>query len=480
MHFYWMSQAINGGKKLLNAIAAITLSFSVSAASITPADYAALAEEAKMVTQEGLNRLVENPSVQRVMADPGHSVIHDPYGQLPKIQEMIDKSGSATVLIIQQLDNLEWGLGIRGEAEFKFSTALENEFRTKAPEFLASLPAQAILNLAEAKSRAASGLVRRSPTVASPEIVLVVNQEGFLHLQSRRDIRSLRMPELEGAAPVELDPRALDTASKDGYASVIISLKMPAGYSAAQGYMSKRAWDSQVSSLRSAMNDIIGSVYPQAVPLIQHYDGLAGGSVVLPLGALRSLYDKPDPRIQSIRLNDPIEPALSISTGGGPGGVNVQQLWNNFNMRGAGQFVAVLDTGTESEHAFFDGKSKGPGCYGTILTNWMSVCPAQDYTGASVPGSIGAAAPCGDYVFPTPTYSPTSMCRHGTAVAGVAVGRNGLFGLNGVAPDANLFMVNIFSRHRLTIDPATGDYQRAAFANDIVRGLNLIVQLTPS
>lgn len=406
-HLYWMSQAIHGGKKLLKVITAITLSFSASAASITPADYAALTKEATarkyvavligldtgiplaqrreqaakiaslesallrnlgngalasavwsngigqvglMVTQEGLAQLVEDPGVKRVMADSGHSVIHDPYGQFRKIQEMIDKSGSATVLIIQQLDNLEWSLGIRGEAEFKFSTALENEFRTKAPEFLASLPAQAILNLAEAKSRAASGLIRRSPTVASPEIVLVINQEGFLHLQARRDIRSLRMPELEGAAPVQLDSRVLDTASKDGYASVIISLKTPAGYSAAQGYMSKRAWDAQVSSLRSAMNDIIGSLYPQAVPLIHHYDGLAGGSVVLPFGALRSLYDKPDPRIQSIRLNDPVEPALSISTGGGPGGVNVQQLWNNFNMRGAGQFVAVLDTHTGSVH----------------------------------------------------------------------------------------------------------------------------------
>ena len=381
---YRMSYVKQSGTNLLKAMAAVIVSFAAAAASITHAEFTALKMEATagkyvsvlvgldtgipltqrreqaakiaslesallknlgpgvltsgvwsngigqmglMVTQEGLAQLVEHRGVNRVIPNPGHSIIHDPYGQLRKIQEMIDKTGVATVLIIQQLDNLEWGLSALGEAEFKHSTALENEFRTKAPEFVATLPAQAILNLPEAKSRAAAGLIRRSPTLASPELLLVINQEGFLHLQARRDIRSMRMPELEGVIPVELDSRVLEAASKDGYASVIIALKMPAGYSAAQGYMSKRSWDAQAVSLRSAMNDIIGSLFSQNVPPIQHYDGLAGASVVLPIDVLRSLYNKPDPRIGSIRLNDPIEPALSISTGNGTGGVNVQQLW---------------------------------------------------------------------------------------------------------------------------------------------------------
>jgi subtilisin family serine protease len=56
---------------------------------------------------------------------------------------------------------------------------------------------------------------------------------------------------------------------------------------------------------------------------------------------------------------------------------------------------------------------------------------------------------------------------------------NSPFGLKGVAPDANLFMIDIFSLSN-QYDSTIGDYQRIAFTDDIIRALNLISSLTPT
>lgn len=222
-------------------------------------------------------------------------------GHYFKIHHAVATKGVATVSVIQRLDALEWGLGVRGDAVFRWTPALEGEFREKARAFLESLPVAAVLNMEEARRSVAAGLPRLPADRTNPAIALVINHKGWLHLQLRQDIRAISMADTP-LPPVKLDDRVTVTARRDGVARVVINLKTPQGYSPAEWRMSKQAWMVQQESLRAALVEIIGRADPQALaPAL-----LFGSSayVVLPLEVLRRIYTDPDTRIQSIQLDD--------------------------------------------------------------------------------------------------------------------------------------------------------------------------------
>ena len=77
---------------------------------------------------------------------------------------------------------------------------------------------------------------------------------------------------------------------------------------------------------------------------------------------------------------------------------------------GAGQMVAILDTGVALGHAYFQGKIVEEACFSTSISaiGAFSLCP----NGQNTQLGNGAATPC----------SGVSNCDHGTHVAGIAVG----------------------------------------------------------
>jgi subtilisin family serine protease len=114
---------------------------------------------------------------------------------------------------------------------------------------------------------------------------------------------------------------------------------------------------------------------------------------------------------------------------------------------GLGRFVAVLDTGVDRAHPFLGGRVAHEACF-----RRDGKCPNQGYQ------QIGTGA-------------AKSMTRgHGTHVAGIAAGANGLSGgvvLKGVAPGAKIIAVNVFS--------ASGSY-----VGDQVKALEHVAMLKES
>jgi subtilisin family serine protease len=111
---------------------------------------------------------------------------------------------------------------------------------------------------------------------------------------------------------------------------------------------------------------------------------------------------------------------------------------------GTGYAVAVLDSGVQTSHPFFAGRTVAEACFSrTIAADGSeTLCPNGQSTGeGGAPGQIGvgAGADCDVAI---------DGCEHGTHVAGIAVGKDydSGPGYDGVAPDAKLIAIQVFSK----------------------------------
>ncbi|MCU1484188.1 MAG: apr 1, partial [Actinomycetia bacterium] len=125
---------------------------------------------------------------------------------------------------------------------------------------------------------------------------------------------------------------------------------------------------------------------------------------------------------------------------------------------GAGQAVAVLDTGVQTDHPFLAGRTVAEACFSHNAT-----CPGN-VTSSSAAGS---GQPC--------TFSVAvagSSCQHGTHVAGIALGKRPTGDPSapsqGVAPGASLIAVQVFS--------GTSGGGATARDDDILAGLDWVNQ----
>ncbi|MCK5314266.1 MAG: S8 family serine peptidase [Anaerolineales bacterium] len=135
-----------------------------------------------------------------------------------------------------------------------------------------------------------------------------------------------------------------------------------------------------------------------------------------------------DPDILSIQEDVPVPPTLTQSVVL----IGADQAWSS-GYSGAGQTVAILDTGVDSSHAFLSGKVVAEACFSTTYApnNSTTVCP--DSSEQQIGSGAGVNCPLG-----------VDGCDHGTHVAGIAAGLGGSF--SGVAKDANIITVQVFSR----------------------------------
>ncbi len=110
--------------------------------------------------------------------------------------------------------------------------------------------------------------------------------------------------------------------------------------------------------------------------------------------------------------------------------VGAPAAWSS-GFTGAGQRVAVLDTGVDADHAFLAGRVTDEACFSSTVAAF-SLC--QD--NAPTDSGPDSAAPC-----------PLSACSHGTHVAGIVAGSGGPTNAPaGVAPGASIIAVQVFSR----------------------------------
>jgi subtilisin family serine protease len=134
--------------------------------------------------------------------------------------------------------------------------------------------------------------------------------------------------------------------------------------------------------------------------------------------------------IIDIELNETSKPALFESTNI----IDASSVWGSGNT-GSGVAVAVLDTGVRKTHEFFSsGTVVSEGCYSGAqgIYSSRSFCPG----GVSATTISGSGLNCSNSI---------DGCDHGTHVAGIIAGKRNSDGMSGVAPDAKIIALQVFS-----------------------------------
>ncbi|MGY0583175.1 MAG: S8 family peptidase, partial [Paraglaciecola chathamensis] len=208
-------------------------------------------------------------------------------------------------------------------------------------------------------------------------------------------------------------------------------------------------------AIANAQADLHSSLQQSGAVLKHNFTHLPMVVYEIDLGAL-SVLEKSS-LVKSIQVDEIRQPSLLQSTDI----IGTEEAYA-IGATGAGQTLAVLDSGVESDHPFLAGKVVSEACFSTNRSSGFSasVCPS----GSNDEIGEGAAKAC-DF----------SGCYHGTHVAGIAAGQNE--NLHGVAKDADIIAIQVFSKI-LDSNYCSGSPPcLGAYDSDVIQGLERVYAL---
>jgi uncharacterized repeat protein (TIGR01451 family) len=137
-----------------------------------------------------------------------------------------------------------------------------------------------------------------------------------------------------------------------------------------------------------------------------------------------------------------------------------------------GQTVVILDTGIDVNHPFFGGRVVTEACWSNAAGagSGTSLCPGG---GNSQTGNGSA-----DALTTNCMSGGVSICDHGSHVAGIAAGRDpggaGATGYSGIAPEANIIAIQVFTRFNTNGDCDNNPPCVKTYDSDQISALNYV------
>jgi hypothetical protein len=237
--------------------------------------------------------------------------------------------------------------------------------------------------------------------------------------------------------------RLAATVSGRGIAPVIVGVR--AAFSAQAALEGAEAELAQQARIAQAQAEVRRALSGTGAANLRAYRFIPYMAMQVDAAALEAL--RASPWVTSIAEDVPIPAALAESTALIGASTPTTGAWAR-GYTGAGWTVAVLDTGVESTHPFLSGKVVAEGCFSNQGAS--SPLPIGGGTSSTVcPNGLGNDTTSADAGRPCNTVlpDPGGNCDHGTHVAGIAAGKDpGGLGFSGVARDATIIAVQVFSR----------------------------------
>ncbi|WP_420644206.1 S8 family serine peptidase [Candidatus Leptofilum sp.] len=256
-------------------------------------------------------------------------------------------------------------------------------------------------------------------------------------------------------------------AQEAGSVRVIVQLDLP--FRPEADLEDAQAVQTQQLDIDSLQQSVLNVLADSDVNIVAAYQYIPYLALELDAAALETLASLP--QVVAIEEDIPVPPTLSTSVpviGG-------DLAWVS-GYTGAGQTVAVLDTGVDTAHAAFTtGGSRivSEACYSTTNEGYgaTTVCPGGVEESTAAGSGIDCTAEVG-----SSNSKAQSDCSHGTHVASIAAGDNG-GSVVGVAPDANIIAIQVFSLFNNTTYCAGYSNCMLTFTSDQILGLERVYAL---
>jgi subtilisin family serine protease len=284
----------------------------------------------------------------------------------------------------------------------------------------------------------------------------VIAQDQFEEVLRRHQLQA-RQLRRRSSAQERFDRLASRVVDK-GLVPVIVTLRVAfSAQSEVREGLESRAQRSRIATVRENLLDNLYGYDPASVKSYDRLPILAVKVNASGLEALRQADDVLD--IQEDKLN-----RQSLAESGAF--IGAPAAWAAGHS-GAGQIVAVLDTGVDKNHPMITGKVISEACYSTnsSVAAALSLCPGR----AASSTEINSALPC-----------PTG-CEHGTHVAGIVAGNRVSYGgqmFSGIAKDARLIAIQVFTEVNSVDECGEEDAPcYLSFDSDILKGLQRVFEL---
>jgi subtilisin len=246
----------------------------------------------------------------------------------------------------------------------------------------------------------------------------------------------------------------IDTARHAGTVHVIVGLRAPF---VPEGDLDPSFHGQQRRGIKQTQSDLLSRL-PNSVRNVKHFDYIPYMAMEVNEAALTSM--RSDASVLGIEEDVIGQPGLAESTAL----VNTQAAWAA-GYTGAGQTVAIVDSGVDKNHTFLSGRVVSEGCYSSNNASSTSVCPGAVTESTAANSGLNCA-------------TGISGCDHGTHVAGIAAGRGASF--SGVAKDANIVAVQVFSSFGVSNCGSTPAPCALYWTSDLIKGIERVRTLKAS